>query len=40
MSESTKNEIFERMVGRVLTYRPKKINRKKKREAKQASKRA
>jgi hypothetical protein len=34
MSESGNNDLFERMVDRVLSYRPKKAKRKKKGNAK------
>jgi hypothetical protein len=40
MSESDERDTFERMVDRVLTYRPKKAKRKKKRGAKAARKAA
>jgi len=39
MSESGNNDLFERMVERVLSYRPK-SKRKKKRNAKVAKKKA
>jgi hypothetical protein len=39
VSESGDNDIFERMVERVLSYRPK-SKRKKKRKAKAAKKKA
>ena len=38
MSESGGKDLFEQMVERVLSYRPKKAKRKKKRKAKAARK--